>query len=46
MIWKRDWHLWGITPKLSYRWRKQKSNFNSLYSYHDNSVNVFFEKTF
>lgn len=45
-VWKRDWHLWGITPKLNYHWRKQHSNFDSLYSYSDKSVNVLFEKTF
>lgn len=45
-LWKRDWHLWGITPKLHYRWRNQKSNFSTLYSYKDNSVNILFEKTF
>ena len=45
-VWKRDWHLWGITPKLNYHWRKQQSNFDSLYSYSDKSVNVLFEKTF
>ncbi|WGE48888.1 surface lipoprotein assembly modifier [Actinobacillus equuli] len=45
-IWKRDWHLWGITPKLNYHWKKQRSNFASLYSYSDKSVNVLLEKTF
>lgn len=32
-IWKRDWHLWGITPKLSFVWKKQRSNLKTLYSY-------------
>ncbi|AIZ78340.1 surface lipoprotein assembly modifier [Actinobacillus equuli] len=45
-VWKRDWHLWGITPKLNYHWKKQRSNFASLYSYSDKSVNVLLEKTF
>lgn len=44
--WKRDWHLLGITPKLNFRWKQQKSNFASLYSYTDKSVNVLFEKSF
>lgn len=45
-LWKRDWHLWGITPKLNYTWKKQDSNFDSLYSYSDKSLNLFFEKSF
>lgn len=45
-VWKRDWHLWGITPKFNYHWKKQRSNFASLYSYSDKSVNVLLEKTF
>ena len=46
IAWKRDWHLFGITPKLNFRWKQQKSNFTSLYSYVDKSVNVLFEKSF
>lgn len=46
IAWKRDWHLFGITPKLNFRWKQQKSNFISLYSYVDKSVNVLFEKSF
>lgn len=45
-IWKRDWHLWGITPKLNFRWKQQQSNFDSLYSYTDKSVNMLIEKSF
>ncbi|MDO4657943.1 surface lipoprotein assembly modifier [Kingella sp. (in: b-proteobacteria)] len=45
-IWKRDWHIKGITPKLSYQWRKQHSNFDSLFSYHKSSLNLLLEKTF
>lgn len=45
-LWKRDWHLWGITPKLNYNWKKQDSNFDSLYSYTDKSINLFLEKSF
>ncbi|MGX2956885.1 surface lipoprotein assembly modifier [Ursidibacter arcticus] len=44
--WKRDWHLWGITPKLNFKWKKQDSNFSSLYSYTDKSMNILFEKAF
>lgn len=45
-VWKRDWHLWSVTPKLNYSWKKQDSNFDSLYSYSDSSINLFFEKSF
>lgn len=45
-LWKRDWHIWGITPKLHLRWKQQKSNFPTLYSYLDRSANVLFEKSF
>lgn len=46
MLWKRGWHIKGITPKLNYQWRKQHSNFNSLFSYHKSSLNLLLEKTF
>lgn len=45
-VWKRDWHLWGITPKLNLEWRKQKSNLDTLYSYKMHNVTLTFEKTF
>ncbi|PJG85346.1 surface lipoprotein assembly modifier [Conservatibacter flavescens] len=45
-LWKRDWHLWGITPKLNFTWRKQNSNFDSLYSYSEKNIQLIFEKTF
>lgn len=46
ILWKRDWHLWEITPKLQLRWYKQQSNLPSLYSYSDKNVNLLFEKQF
>ncbi|AUI66209.1 MULTISPECIES: porin family protein [Glaesserella] len=45
-VWKRDWHLWGITPKLNIEWKKQKSNLDSLYSYKMHNITVSFERTF
>ena len=30
-LWKRDWHYWGITPKLSFRFNKVNSNIDDLY---------------
>ena len=45
-LWKRDWQLFGITPKLNFQWKKQRSNFPSLYSYHDQQIYVLFEKSF
>ncbi|WP_072280874.1 surface lipoprotein assembly modifier [Rappaport israeli] len=45
-LWKRDWHLWGITPKLTLNWNKTDSN----HFYYDNrqSTNAYleFSKTF
>ena len=45
-LWKRDWHILGITPKLQLSWRKQNSNIPEMYSYTQKNVNVLFEKTF
>lgn len=46
MLWKRDFHFGGMTPKLTYSYRKVKSNFADLYSYKKDSIYVSFEKTF
>lgn len=45
-LWKRDWHWLGITPKLHFHWKKQSSNFATLYSYRDHSINILLEKAF
>ncbi|MBN6710206.1 DUF560 domain-containing protein [Haemophilus haemoglobinophilus] len=45
-LWKRDWHIWKITPKLQFKWYKQASNIPSLYSYTDKNVNMVFETSF
>ena len=45
-LWKRDWHIWGITPKPQLSWRKQDSNIPEMYSYTQKNVNILFEKTF
>ncbi|MCW9698348.1 surface lipoprotein assembly modifier [Avibacterium sp. 20-129] len=45
-LWNREWHLWGITPKLNFSWTKVNSNLPALYSYHKNRVFLNFEKTF
>lgn len=45
-LWKRDWHFFGVTPKLHFSWKKQQSNFDTLYSYIDRNVNVLIEKSF
>ncbi len=45
-LWKRDWHLLGVTPKLSVVWKKQKSNLASLYAYTDKQITLLFEKSF
>lgn len=46
MLWKRDWHWWGITPKLQLMWKKQASNIPEMYSYKQNNINLVFEKRF
>ncbi|MCW9697943.1 porin family protein [Avibacterium sp. 20-129] len=46
MLWKRDWHLWGITPKLQLSWKKQVSNIPSMYSYQSKNINLLFDKSF
>ncbi|MGX2969817.1 surface lipoprotein assembly modifier [Ursidibacter sp. B-7004-1] len=46
ILWKRDWHLFGITPKLQLSWRKHDSNLPTLYSYTDKNINVIFETRF
>lgn len=46
LLWKRDWHLWGITPKIQFLWRKQDSNIPEMYSYSQRNVNLLFEKSF
>ncbi|QGM81668.1 hypothetical protein A6A10_03460 [Otariodibacter oris] len=43
MLWKRDWQLWHITPKLVLKWHKQSSNIPSLYQYTDKNINLVFE---
>ncbi|HDL5698574.1 TPA: DUF560 domain-containing protein [Mannheimia haemolytica] len=45
-LWKRDWHLLGVTPKLSVVWKKQQSNLASLYAYTDKQITLLFEKSF
>ena len=45
-LWKRDWHVLGITPKLNYQWQKTDSNIPSMYSYSKNLFMLIFEKSF
>ena len=45
-LWKRDWHYWGITPKLSFRFNKVNSNIDDLYSYDKAQIFLKFDKTF
>ena len=46
LVWKRDWHLGGITPKLQFTWKKQISNIPQMYSYQQKNINLIFEKSF
>lgn len=45
-LWKRDWHWLGITPKLQFSWKNQKSNLPTLYAYQEKDVRLVFEKSF
>ncbi len=45
-VWKRDWHLFGLTPKVRFFWRKHDSNLPSLYSYTNKGVQVLVEAQF
>ncbi|MGY4674580.1 surface lipoprotein assembly modifier, partial [Ursidibacter arcticus] len=38
--------LFGITPKLQFSWRKNRSNLSTLYSYTDKNINLIFETRF
>lgn len=39
-LWNRDWHFWGLTPKLNLQWGKTASNH---FYYDKNRVNGFIE---
>lgn len=45
-LWKRDWHVLGITPKLQFSYRKQNSSIPTMYAYDRKNVNLIFEKAF
>ncbi|PID37745.1 MAG: hypothetical protein CR966_00635 [Pseudomonadales bacterium] len=46
ILWKRDWQLFGITPKLNISYKKQISNLPDVYSYDKTNANIVFEKSF
>lgn len=45
-LWKRDWHIWGVTPKITYAWKKVDSNIPSLFSTDSQKIYFSFEKVF
>ncbi len=45
-LWKSDWHLWGLTPKLQFKYKRQDSNIASMFSYSEKYVQMLIEKTF
>ncbi|MBV6529896.1 DUF560 domain-containing protein, partial [Ursidibacter maritimus] len=45
-IWKKEWNLWGIIPKLNYRYQKINSNIPEFFSFHKHQLNLFFEKNY
>lgn len=46
ILWKRDWYVWNITPKLQFSWKKQQSNIAQMYSFQEKNVFLIFEKRF
>ncbi|WP_157019739.1 surface lipoprotein assembly modifier [Muribacter muris] len=45
-LWKRDFHYWGITPKLTFSYNKVKSNLAQLYSTEKKRLFLSLEKAF
>ncbi len=45
-LWKADWNWKGFTPKVQFKWKKQKSNLDTMYSYSEKSAQLIIEKTF
>ncbi|MGR3807140.1 surface lipoprotein assembly modifier [Pasteurella testudinis] len=44
-LWHRDWHLWGITPRITWAYNKVSSN-NPFYTYDKNRVYLEVNKRF
>ncbi|WP_084589876.1 surface lipoprotein assembly modifier [Chelonobacter oris] len=44
-LWHRDWHIWGITPRITWNYTKVDSN-NPLYSYDKNRIYLEVSKRF
>ncbi|QIW15869.1 hypothetical protein A4G20_05740 [Pasteurellaceae bacterium RH1A] len=45
-LWHRNLHFWGITPKLTYSYRRVNSNLPDLYGYDRKRFYVSFERSF
>ncbi len=45
-LWKSDWNLWGLTPKIQFKYKRQKSNIDSMFSYSEKYVQMLIEKDF
>lgn len=45
-LWKQDWSLWGITPKLQFSYSKHDSNLPTMYSFTDKKVNILLDADF
>lgn len=45
-LWKSDWHLWGLTPKIQFKYKRQDSNIASMFSYSEKYVQMLIEKDF
>lgn len=45
-LWKQDWQYLGFVPKVQFRWKKQKSNIPSMFSYSEKYIQMLIEKDF
>lgn len=45
-LWKNNWHWYGFTPKVQWKWKRQSSNIPSMFSYSDSYVQMLIEKAF
>lgn len=45
-LWKSDWHLWGLTPKIQFKYKRQDSNIASMFSYSEKYMQMLIEKDF
>lgn len=45
-IWKRDFSIFGVVPKIQYKYHKTRSTIPDFYSFKKQQINLLFEKDF